>query len=167
MTYSCCAELPPLHISDGQSHPSLRNTNKKTSSLWAKSNQKETQIKAQLHPLCWTPWWQRPHSKTDSLVQPSLDNTTQALIQSKGIAASRFEWGMAHLVKPKSPPDRDWKMQIIPYAEMGWTDNVGMWGWTDNETPASLPQSCTHEDLGPYACRPDSSTIRGYLLSGG
>ena len=21
--------------------------------------------------------------------------------------------------------------------------------------------------LGPYACRPDSSTIRGYLLSGG
>ena len=46
------------------------------------------------------------------------DNTTQALIQSQGIATSRFEWGLAHLVKPKSPPDRDWKMQIH-YPEMG------------------------------------------------
>ena len=26
----CCAEFPPPHISDGQSHPRLKNTNKKT-----------------------------------------------------------------------------------------------------------------------------------------
>ena len=65
------------------------------SSIWARSSQKEAQIKTQLPPLCRTPWWQRPHSKTESLVQPSPDNTTQALIQSQGIATSRFEWGMA------------------------------------------------------------------------
>ena len=35
----------------------------------------------------------------------------------------------------------------IPYAEMGiqrgWTDNVRMWGRTDNETSAGLPHSAT------------------------
>ena len=66
------------------------------------------------------------------LVQPSPDNPTLALIQSLGIATYRFVWGMAHLVKPKSPSDRDWTIQI-PYAEMGiqrgWTDNVQMRGW--------------------------------------
>ena len=105
--------------------------------------------------FCRTPWSQRPHSKTDSLVVPSPDNTTQALIQSQGIAVSRFEWGMTHLVKPKSPPDRDWTMQIA-YAEMGiqrgWTDNVRMWEWTDHDTLVLLvcqilPQPCAHEDL--------------------
>ena len=79
-------------------------------------------------------------------MQPSPDNTTQALIQSHGITTSRFEWDMAHLVKPKSPPDRDWTMQI-PYAEMGiqrgWTDNVRMWEWTDHDTPAGLPHPAT------------------------
>ena len=62
------------------------------------------------------------------------DNTKQ----SQGIATSRFEWVMVHLVKPKLPPQGDWTMQI-PYAEMGiqlgWTGNVQMWGWTDMETP--------------------------------
>ena len=112
------------------------------STILARSSQKEAKINTQLPPLCRTPWWQRPHSKTDSLVQPSPDNTTQALIQSQGIATSRFEWDLAHLVKPKSPPDRDWTMQI-PYVEMGiqrgWTDNVRMWGWTH----AGLPHPVT------------------------
>ena len=48
---------------------------------------------------------------------------------------------MTHLVKPKSPTNRDWTMQHT-YAEMwtqrGWTDSERMWGRTDNETPASL-----------------------------
>ena len=70
------------------------------SSIRARSSQKEANIKTQLPPLCWTPWWQGLHSNTDSLVQPSPDNTTQALIQSQWITTSRFEWDMAHLVKP-------------------------------------------------------------------
>ena len=35
----------------------------------------------------------------------------------------------------------------IHYVEMGiqrgWTENVRMWGWSDNETPAGLPHPVT------------------------
>ena len=47
--------------------------------VWAISGQKETQIKTKLPPFCWTHWWQRPHSKTDPLLQPSPHNNTNGL----------------------------------------------------------------------------------------
>ena len=81
--------------------------------------------------------------KLQSMIE-SFHIDTKGTVQFNG--SSRFEWGMALLVKPKSPPDRDWKMQI-PYAEMGiqrgWTDNERMWGWTDHETPAGLSHPAT------------------------
>ena len=80
-------------------------------------------------------------------------DTSQALLQPKGIAPSKFEWGMDHVVKPKSLSDKDWTMQTR-YAEMGiqrgWTDIV--WVWTDKHLLVYpiLPQPSTHEDLEKF-----------------
>ena len=106
----CGIAAPPPTYQTGSLIPAWETQTRKrpsASSLWTRSSQKETKIKAQLPPLCRTPWWQRPNSHTDSLVQPSPDNTTKLSFSPKESLpplAPGFEWGMAHLVKPKSPP---------------------------------------------------------------
>ena len=110
---------------------------------------KDTQIKTQLPPLCWTPWWQRLHQKTDPLVQPSPDNTTQALLQPQGITTSRFEWGRHHLVKPKSPPDRDWTMQSLN-TEMGIQQGRTACECWNEQTMKHLLVCPIHEDLEEF-----------------
>ena len=155
--FLCGRNCPPSHTSDGNSHHSLISTNKKTTlchPLWTRSNQKETRIKTQLSPRCWTHWWQRSHSKTDTLAQPSTDNTSQALVSAPMNRYLQLRMRhIAHLAKPKSATDRDCTMLLMGF-QWGWAVSVRMLGWTDYEnllvSLPILPQHCTHENLEQF-----------------
>ena len=141
---TCCAELPPP-----MSWESQTRKRPSASSLWARSSQKEAHIKTQLPPLCWTPDGS-DHTRrlTIGPVTPVISRQHHTSSPSaQGIAASWFEWGMAHLVKPKSPPDRDWMGQGFT-QKLGYTDDAQTVcesgdDWTENETPAGLPHTAT------------------------
>ena len=172
MTYTCCAELrPPPHVrrtvsSQLEEH---KQENDPLHPLYEQvAGRKRLKSRHSfLHSVETLDGSARTRILTLLSSHASPDNTAQALMQSQRIAASRFEWDISHLVKPKSPPDRDWTMQI-PYAEMGiqrgWTDNVRTSGWTDNETPADLPHpATTMYPWRPGRVQPPSQILRSAL----
>ena len=120
---------PPLHI------------------RWAVSSQleKHRQENDPLHPLYAQIETQLPPLDGSAALEDWPAISRQYHKNSHSVPRNRYlQVRVRH--GPPGQADRDWMMQI-PYAEMGiqrgWTDNVRMWGWTDNETPASLPHPAT------------------------
>ena len=170
---SCCAESPPP--------PHIRRA--VSSQL-----QKHKQENDPLHPLFLSlsknqpigDWYQDTASFTllnplmaapaleDCLSGPAIFRQHRAnfpLAPRKRYLQGRVRHGPPD--KLKSPPNRDWTMQS-PDAEMrmqrGWTDNVRMWCWTYNETPASLPQSCHNPVLmKTWKCSTSRQILRSTL----
>ena len=136
MAYTCCAALillPHTYVSS-----QLENPNKKTIlcilSIWARSSQKDTQIKIQFPPLRWTPWWQRPHSKTDPLVQPSPDN--------------KFSFSLKETLPPGS--SEAWSSLNRP--------------WTGTGRCKAIIQKCGYNEDGQAACECGDELTMKHLL---
>ena len=133
MTYTWRAELPH-HISDGQSNPSLRNSNKKTT-LCIRYNEQDparNRLKSRhsfLHSV--EPLGDSARTRRLTLWSSHLQTTPHKLSFSPteslppGSNETRPTWSNLNRLRVGTG-----RMQI-PYVEMGiqrgWTENVRMW----------------------------------------